>query len=292
MSELTTTPEAQIVADLARSASKPVALEDLGATLVRHGETATIVQHERVQATPAAKRGNANVGTVDDLLAYTAAHKTDGTTLWVPGEDNPTGSLVAVLDDHHAEPGWGSHRVQHDLRHSPEWLIWTRASGSMMGQVEFAEFLEENALDIEDPSPATLLEVATTFQANTSTAFESAVRLDSGNVQVKFEETGRAQAGKYGAVEIPKTFSILVAPYVGEAAYRMTARLRHRASGGKLTLGFILDRPHVVLRDALGKIADRVRDAGHGPTYIGNPISTANRGPQSPHTENLGPSRY
>lgn len=271
---MSSTSEAAAVVALADAAAAPAPLPDLGATLVRHRDGAVVLHHETAQKTPNAKRGTATLGTVDDLLSYVARHKTDATTLWVPDETDPTGYVVAILDDHgDTNAGWGAHAAQVALRHTPEWNAWTRASGSMMDQNTFAEFLEDNALDIDEPSPATLLEIATTFQSRTSTDFEAVTHLDSGAMQVKFAETTSAKAGKYGSVEIPKTFTILVAPYVGEARYRLTARLRHRARGGDLKLGFILDRPHVVIRDALGKIRDRIIAAGHDHTYVGSPIA-------------------
>jgi hypothetical protein len=49
-----------------------------------------------------------------------------------------------------------------------------------------------------------------------------------------------------------------LAPFVGEDAYRISARLRYRIRGGDLLLGYRLDRPADVLRDAVDGIADRL----------------------------------
>ncbi len=45
------------------------------------------------------------------------------------------------------------------MRHSPEWDTWQSKDGEKCNQMDFAEFVEDNAPDIVNPDAATILEV-------------------------------------------------------------------------------------------------------------------------------------
>lgn len=65
-------------------------------------------------------------------------------------------------------------------------------------------------------------------------------------------------------------FVLSLSPFVGEDPYRVEARLRHRINSGDLRIGYRLDRPDDVKRDALEQIAKRIRDE-FANVYIGEP---------------------
>lgn len=58
------------------------------------------------------------------------------------------------------------------------------------------------------------------------------------------------------------------APFIGEDRYRIAARFRFRVNGGQLKLGYVLDRPQSVLRDALDGVAERIAEQ-FPRTYVG-----------------------
>lgn len=62
---------------------------------------------------------------------------------------------------------------------------------------------------------------------------------------------------------------LALSPFIGEDRYAVIARLRYRLSGGRLTLGYKLDRPELVQRDALEKIAEALKEK-FPLTYIGS----------------------
>ena len=80
----------------------------------------------------------------------------------------------------------------------------------------------------------------------------------------------QAAAGRSGQIEVPSTFVLMVAPFIGEEDVQLAARLRFRVGGGRLTLGYVLDRPHVAVRDALERITDRLSEKFPN-TYVGEP---------------------
>ena len=178
--------------------------------------------------------------------------------------DETLGQVLAVLDYHEAigtgAARWGDHRLRFDLRKSPEWLTWTAHSGQSrkMVQVEFAEFLEDNSTDVLEPSAATMLEMARTLEAKTDVDYQSSIRLNNGQVQLTYNETVKGTYGS-GKVEIPEQFVVAIPVYVGTPRIRLTARLRYRLVGGKLSIWYDLLRADAAEREAFRATLDAIQ---------------------------------
>lgn len=179
--------------------------------------------------------------------------------------DRDKNQVVAVLDYHQTgDPNlarWGSHRLTLTLRFTEEWKTWTGKNGVKMTQAEFAEFLEDNALDIVEPSSATMVECASTLQAKNDVEFEQATNLQTGQVQMRYKEDIRGSWSN-GNIEIPKRFSILVPVYDGQEAVRVDARIRFRLSGSKLTFWYQLHYKERLERAAFAAIVEQVAAGG------------------------------
>lgn len=217
---------------------------------------------------PTRKTGVYRPATVDAFAAYVEQHTDPSvTTVWV----HPTsGQVVAVFDDNGQEtPGWGQHRAELNLETTPEWDHWATQDGNMMSQSEFADHIEVGLDDIAAPDGADVLEMAQTFHAKSSVQFRQATRLTSGETQFQYDEELQATAGKTGTLEIPQVLMLALSPFVGEERYKVTARLRYRLNSGKLTLGYKLDRPESVQRDALEKVAETLGEK-FPLTYVGS----------------------
>lgn len=178
--------------------------------------------------------------------------------------DETTGRILAVLDYHGAGsdggPRWGKHRIDLTLRDSTEWKRWTGSDGKKFSQLDFAEFIEDNAPDIIDPNGAAMLEVARDLQARTEADFGSAVRLQNGQVQFKYSETIRATVGA-GQLEVPERFKVAIPVHIGGDRVGLTARLRYRISSGKLTFWFDLLRADAIKRDAFLAVRQSIGDS-------------------------------
>lgn len=140
----------------------------------------------------------------------------------------------------------------------------------MQNQEGFAEHIEGGLEEIVTPDAADMLEIAQSFHAVSAATFRSQKRLASGEQQFQYDEELTATAGKTGNLTVPTTILLAVAPFIGEERYKLTARLRFRLSGGKLTLGYILDRPDAVVRDALEGVAERLA-AEFPRVFVGEP---------------------
>jgi hypothetical protein len=204
---------------------------------------------------------------------YFAAHagprELDGVEVW---GDEQAATFTGIIDAPSPDqPGWAGHRATLKLTTSTEWSAWSGASGQLMGQEGFAEFIEDRSADIVRPTGAEMLELAQSFQAHTKVTFESAQILADGRRALEYREDVEARAGAKGQIEIPGTFDLALRPFLGCDPYKVVARFRYRMGGGNLQIGFKLNRPEDVLRAAFGDVVERVA-AGTGRTvWMGRP---------------------
>lgn len=218
---------------------------------------------------PSRRTGTFRPATVGALTALTKLHAAENTSVWV----HPTsGRVEAVFDDDDPEvgPGWREHRAVLQLQPTPEWAYWTAKDGQMQAQEAFAEHIEAGLAEIEQPDAADLLEIAQSFHVKKDASFRSATRLTSGEIQFAYEETLAASAGRKGELTVPTTFILLLAPFVGETERQVVAKLRYRLSQGALTLGYKLERPDKVVRDALDAVAETLA-AEFPRVFVGEP---------------------
>lgn len=162
-------------------------------------------------------------------------------------------SVTAILDYHGAgegSPRWGSHKLTLALETSEEWKTWTKKNGQQMTQEEFAEFLEDNAPDVTNPTAATMLEIARTFQYSSDVQFKRGVRLATGQVQLDYHEMVNGVAGENGQIQIPERFTVSIPVFIRAERRSMEARLRYRVANGKLAIWYSLWRPDEVRREA------------------------------------------
>ncbi len=209
---------------------------------------------------PDRPRGTFHPATVESLVDYVENHKIDDhTTLWV---HETSGKVVAVLDDHAGKvPAFRQHRAELTLRPSSEWLFWTKHDNQLLDQEAFAELLQEGLPDILKPDGATLLEVAEKFHSSTQVKFRSGVDRSSGEVKFLYDESVEAKATTAaGDIAVPRTFTLALAPFIGEEKVEIDANLRYRAGGGKLQLGYKLERPERIVEDALDRVAGKLAE--------------------------------
>jgi len=199
------------------------------------------------------------------FVGYVNRHRTPGTEVFA---NTSASEVVAVIDSHegtNAPAGWQDHQLLLSLEHTKAWLAWAeRDLGTnprgWFGQQEFAEFIEDRALDVQDPDHATLIELATKFEATKSVEFGSAVRLDSGEVQFQYTETVGTKKGAKDSIEFPKELKLAIRPYIGGPIYFVFASFRYRIGADGLRLGYALIRPETILEAAFSDIVTEIRE--------------------------------
>lgn len=255
-----TNTEAAVVADLARQAASTETL-DPGSVLAAPAEDGRVyvVDTDAYAEHPRHIEAKRVVGDAESFVRYVTKHVVDGHTEVYA--DVPSSSVVAVLDSHDAgQGGWQKHTARLELRKTKSWEAWEKVDGVLLQQTEFAEFIEQQALDVRSPETAVLIEIAQSFQAKTSVDFEGGERLDSGQVRLEYKETVTAKAGQKGHIDIPNELELLLRPYIGGPVYVVYARFRYRLRGSQLGLGVVLTRPTEILDAAFADIVTEIRD--------------------------------
>lgn len=222
---------------------------------------------------------NVTLQTVDSLIAYVQRFKLPQTLLFA----DMAQSHISAAVDYHRPPAAAedklaplaeqaqhvAHRASMVLPFSEEWKLWTGIDGRLVGQLDFARFIEENAPDIVAPEPAALLEAVRDLQALRKVNFIKAVRTESGNEN--FEYTTETTNVTKGGVELPKQFKLKIPVYFGESAVEIFAYLRWKVDveEGGLTLGIALNRREHVRQAVFKLIATRVAESTGCPVVYG-----------------------
>lgn len=200
---------------------------------------------------PRHKKADVVLGDAQSFIAYYKLFFSETSRVFA---DPEKGTFAAALDYHGVGEAPASHCLHNatfTLRNSEQWNIWKAANGVQMTQATFSEFIESNARDIFSPSSAVMLECSRDLRAKEEVSFSSAVRLDNGQVQLKYDTTIRGTVGQ-GDLEVPTSFGIRIPIYYAEAPVELTALLRYRINrdGGKLVFWYDLQRFKTVLEDA------------------------------------------
>ncbi len=188
---------------------------------------------------PTLTRQAVTLQTLDSLVDYCNRYKGENTVLFADIDAN---SIVAVIDYHAPEKAaHAAHRGSLKLAFSTEWTEWSRISGRLMEQLEFARFIEENGADVAAPIGAELLECVRDLQAHRKVNFIKAVRTSSENENFEWSEETEAKSRK-GGIEVPTKFQLSIPVYFGEPDADLFAFLRWKLGDGNLTLGIQLHR--------------------------------------------------
>jgi uncharacterized protein YfdQ (DUF2303 family) len=263
--------DTQPIIDAATRAAGPTSIDDEGRfhTLVAPDGSFKLVDLEKIRDEaefahkPRRKEGTYKVHDAQSLVEYLAKHHDADTEVWA---DAVAAKIVGVLDAHEQTDGsipgarHEQHRVEYSVLLTDAWKAWQTYDGKLLDQSTLAEHFEARSIDIVKPAAADMLELAQSFRATTSSSFESSKRLSDGQRQFEHRETIDAQAGKKGQLTIPEIFELGLKPFEGAEGFKVTARFRYRITDGVLRIGYKLDRPEDVLRQAFLTVVDNVEE--------------------------------
>lgn len=228
-------------------------------------------------AKPRYVRQTVTIETADSLVDYVNRFKVADTMLFAEISSN---RIVALVDYHAGAEGGAdvapefqaghvAHRAKMELPFSEEWRTWNDISGRLMGQLEFARFIEENASDVRAPSAGELLDACRDLQAHRKVSFIKAVRTASDNES--FEYTSETNLHAKGNIDIPTKFKLGLPVYFGDAEIELYAFLRWKLDddNGALTLGVQLHRVEHVRQAVFKKIVQDVAARTECPAVFG-----------------------
>lgn len=185
----------------------------------------------------------------------------------------------AVLDDHYVNgpivqgedvtpaaifPSWCDHVAIFSPQFSSEYLPWKNFNDKPLKQLDFGEFLEDNAAAITSIDAATLKEIVMDLEVVRTTQFKQAVNEANGNVAFEFTEVDTEGKSKgQHTVKLPRFITVSFPIFEHGPAVTMNAVLRYRLTGSELTFHFKLSRLKQVEDAAFNQLLDQIRDDGH-----------------------------
>ncbi|MGK7653188.1 DUF2303 family protein [Roseovarius sp. B08] len=263
---------------------------------------------------PARRKGTAHMSDLDSFIAWANRFKGDTSAMFAkPDMESPALTCIA---DYHGEgpaeildPEGDStarhlhHRAIYNFPLSDEWKAWMQVSGKPLGKDELGEFIEEQAKDIQDPTPAILkgkpdakaeawenrmietamkiegkfgqlrqlLDLTKNFQVFETSNLKASTNRDTGESEIQFLNEHRTPDGK--PLKLPNLIIIAIPVFRNGALFRMPVRFRYRKSGS--TVGFILTiyNPHKAFDLAFDEALDTAKEQTELPLFKGSPES-------------------
>lgn len=227
---------------------------------------------------PLRRAGQVTVADPDSFVRYLDRFATVDTMIYA---DVKTEQVIGVLNDHPETDGRQSHPdveagrrddlIVLDLRTHDDWAAIVRANGQLVPQREFAEWIEDMAHRVDDS--ARMLEVAQTLDVRQNIDLSSKVRLQSGDVQFRFEQTSEARAGRGDVIEIPTRITLRCPIWQGTEAVEIDARFRFKGDSTGVRMGFRLVDLTGVTERAFRDLVDEIDAAGQAPAALyGDPM--------------------
>jgi len=240
----------------------PVMLHPTGQTLTKF----TRADFEAMADAPFERRGKATLQTVESFIAHVKRFA-DSDSVIFANFDRESPSLLGVIDYHCAGaesgPRWGRHRADFNFPLSDQWKAWVVRDRKPMTMMEFALFIEDRVLDVQDidiesgdlnadqrlylratggslAGKGTLLAISTSLKVNETSAVKEARNLTSGETQIQFEDSHQTEV-RGDTVKLPSAFVIAIPVFKGSKDFfRILARFRYRKTGEGLKFWYEL----------------------------------------------------
>lgn len=238
------------------------------------------VDETHLRSAPARKKGTVSLSEADSFIDYCKRQGSlTHSTIWCACDFmNGKVDFTGIFNDHsdNIETGWRDHLAKYRPAFSKEWRTWIEMDQKPFTQMEFSAFLERNLKDIASgeslPTGSQMLEMALSFEHKAELRFKSAIRLQSGAVNLAFVED--EDSGQVAQMQIFERFAIGIPVFWAGQAYQLSARLRYRVRDAKLTFFYELIGHEKVLEDATRGLVDHVKSAVGFPFFYGNPNIT------------------
>lgn len=222
-------------------------------------------------ALPERAKGLAKLRDTASFVRYVSDYKDKNSRIYAQMQP---ARFLAVFDDFPPtveteageNPAWREFRAEFTIPPSPEWTVWKAHDKQVKNQIQFAEFIQDNAPDVVDPSSAALMEMALNFEATEDGSLVSAVRLQNGDTQFAIKSETKLAEG----IKLPEFLLLRIPVFENGDVYSLRARLRYRARD-RLTFWYELERPHKVLEQAFKDAWKAIADGTGAVILLGNP---------------------
>lgn len=245
------TNDIETARDLAHAATRQAATGRNLYAVVPHGHSVESLEH--LQDRPNRLAGNRTFIDVKSLADYLARFEQPSSIAF---SDAGHARITTVIDYHEGqgEPAFGEHSASYQARKSVPYAAWCAIDERVMQQREAIEFLEDRAKDVQQPDPATIMDLIMTFEGMKKVNFVSNEKLHDGRRQFTYEEE---HVGKREMV-LPEQITLFVPVFEGSDPQKLNVRIRFRMNEDGLTFRFQIAERTEVEREAFNRSRDQL----------------------------------
>lgn len=175
-------------------------------------------------------------------------------------------AVFASIDYHSPATDGERHKASHCAHAayfrppwSEQWERWRKIDGEPLSQGQFAEFIEENYMDIAKPDHADLLDMVANLVAKKNIHFSSGIRLQDGSNELQYGEEVEAKVGK-GSIVVPSEIELGLPILFDGVAYKVRVLLRFRINEGRLAFIIKINRRLFVEQTAFEDVLTEVEE--------------------------------
>lgn len=199
-------------------------------------------------------------------------------------------------------PRFGQHRAVYDFPLSKEWQAWLAKNKTVLGQRDFAEFLEDRIPDVLDPghlggsevktpdgsltlqemaeilggdfaTPARLMQLSRGLKVHADERVGETVNLSTGETEIIFSAEHKDEAGQ--KIKVPPLFLIGIPVFEMGEVFRIPVRLRYRKSQGGIVWFYEIWRTEKAFDLAFNEAChDAAKQTGL-PKFLGAPEASS-----------------
>lgn len=272
-------PTAENVVQTALEAATvaPIVVTDL-ATYAVVPTDRKVVKLPRYMEKPDRKMAKVSFLDVEDFIAYVNQQKLKSTRMWAQRGTKVIIEAIIDYHDHYREekaviggevgglPQWGMHRAILTMEMSEEFKPWADRAGQYMNQLDFAEFIDDNAAAMNKPDPAAMSELALNLQGTENAVFKSNLDPHNGNVVFTYEQTNTPK----GSMEIPRVMGLFLPVIEGTAPQHVPIKLQWRLGEGHPQFAWRIPAIGQLMRDAMRQQMDVIAADTQIPVWVGN----------------------
>jgi uncharacterized protein YfdQ (DUF2303 family) len=253
--EKTLSGDARLLLEMTTAALEPKQVEG-GEPFVVLPAGASICRLEETLSAPLRICQKESFVVCDAFLTYVERFRTNGLIVMESCEGNIIKAHLCYHLDANT-PSWNQHLATLTFRYDAMFEKWQKLNGVWMSQMDFAEYLEMNALGITMPKAAQVIEVARKLQACRKVLFSSGVQTTNGDVQFTYNEQTQAGAGPRGTIEVPERIEFVCPVFWKSAPVVFEAKLFWRITPEDNKLKFMLRIREMA--DAIEKAKEGIR---------------------------------
>ena len=261
---------------------------------------------------PARRKGTAKLQTLASLIQWANRFKGEDSALFA-NADMAAPSITCIANYH----GQGApdatnpegdpnaqhcdHRATYNFPLSNEWKAWMQVSEEPLSKDQLGAFIEKQALDVMDPTPAMidgnidaakepwekrlietstrlqgthaqlaqLLEISKQFSINETSNLSVTTNRDTGEQAVQFLNEHKTAEGQ--PIKIPNLITIAIPVFLNGAPYRITVRFRYRKSGANISFFLEIHNPEKVFEAAFEEATTQAHEETDLPVFLGTP---------------------